>query len=47
MGPSGSKVISLQKIDSSLLFEHNGKLKRFCSLGPEGLGIKNFKERTQ
>jgi hypothetical protein len=28
-GPSGREVISLQKVDSSLAFEDNGKLKRF------------------
>jgi hypothetical protein len=28
-GPSGREVISLQKVDSLLVVEDNGKLKRF------------------
>jgi hypothetical protein len=29
-GPSGLAMISLQKLDSLIVFEYDGELKRFC-----------------
>jgi hypothetical protein len=39
-GPSGREVISLQKVDSLLVFfEYNGELKKgFCKMAPSGFG---------
>jgi hypothetical protein len=37
--PSGLAVISLQKVDSLLIYlEYHGQLKAFCDVIPEGFG---------
>jgi hypothetical protein len=45
-GPLGCEVISLQQVDSLVVFELNGELKRFLRIGPEGFERKTFKKWT-
>jgi hypothetical protein len=35
-GPLGCEVISLQQVDSLVVFELNEELKRFLRIGPDG-----------
>jgi hypothetical protein len=44
-GPVGCEVISLQKVDSLLVFQSNGELKRFMQLRAKVPREKVFSKR--